>query len=673
MYFLRNCAYPERVLVRIKIKSTFKVRQLISAGLVSLCSFCSVCAPVWAQYGVTDGEWRHYAGDAGSTKYSALDQINADNFDQLQTAWRWQSLDGGLNLENIDYDVSFGRMQGTPLMVDGVLYMITSLNQVAAIDAVSGQTLWSFNPQAYLSGSAVGALGFHQRGVAYWEDGDQKRILFSTNDGFVYSLKAEDGSIDTSFANGRVDLTDGIPRAVRDELDWQGAQPLGAVSPPIVVGDILVVSQITSNRERHVERPPLWIRGYNIRTGEVAWTFHTIPLEGEFGNETWEEDSWRTAGNGGVWSMMTADLELGYIYLPMEAATNDFYGGHRPGDNLFSESIVCLDARTGERVWHFQMVHHGVWDFDNPAAPNLIDINVDGRVIKAVAQVTKQGFTYVFDRVTGEPVWPINELPVPQEALPGERLSPTQPFPSKPPAFARQGMSEDFLIDFTPEIRAEAEEILQNYTYGPLFTAPTETIEGGHRGTIILPGAGGGANWSGAGVDPETGILYVPSSDSPNAPLITTLESSESNFNYLRLSNQAVRGPRGLPILKPPYSTITAIDMNKGEILWQQINGDDYAPVTNHPDLAGIDLPPLGGGGRQPVLVTSTLLIHAQSRLDGAVLVARDKLTGEELKTIPLPANGVGAPMTYSVNGKQYIALTVLVNPVPELIVLALP
>ena len=633
--------------------------------------FFGVCAH--AQYGASDGQWTSYAGDAGSTKYSSLDQIDAENFGDLAIAWRWQSIDGELNFDDVEREVSFGRLQGTPLMLDGILYMITSLNQVAAIDAVSGQTLWRFNPEVYKNGAPVGALGFHQRGVAYWTDGSEQRILASTNDGFVYSLKLEDGTIDTNFANGQVDLTDGIPRAVRDELDWQGSQPLGSVSPPIVVGDILVVSQITSNRPRYKERPPLWIRGYDIRTGEVAWTFHTIPLEGEFGNDTWEEDSWRTAGNGGVWSMMSADLELGYVYLPMEAATDDFYGGHRPGDNLFSESIVALDARTGERVWHFQTVHHGVWDFDNPAAPNLIDITVDGRAIKAIAQVTKQGFTYVLDRVTGEPVWPINELPVSQDGLPGERLSPTQPFPTKPPPFARQGMFVDYLVDFTPEIRAEAEEILSDYTYGPLFTPPTETVVGGNRGTIILPGAGGGANWTGAGVDPSSGILYVPSSNSPNAPLMTTLDASESNFNYLRLSNQAVRGPRGLPILKPPYATITAIDMNKGEILWQQANGKDYGPVTNHPDLVGVDLPPLGGGGRQAVLVTSTLLIHAQTTLDGAVLVARDKMTGEELQTIPLPANGGGAPMTYSVNGKQYIALSVLSNPVPELVVFALP
>lgn len=652
--------------MKIIKKGSKSVRLLFTLSL-----FLSVGAA--AQQGVSDGQWPHYAGDAGATKYSSLDQINADNFKQLEVAWRWQSLDGSLNFDDIDQEVSFGRMQGTPLMVDGVLYMITSLHQVAAIDAVSGKTLWHFNPEIYRNGAPVGALGFHQRGVAYWRAGTKARILVSTQDGFVYSLDARDGSVDQGFANGRVDLTDGIPRATRDELDWQGAQPLGAVSPPIVVGDILVVSQITSNRPRFKERPPLWIRGYDIPTGKLVWTFHTIPLQGEFGNDTWEEDSWRTAGNGGVWSMMSADLELGYVYLPTEAATNDFYGGHRPGDNLFTESLVALDARTGERVWHYQLVHHGVWDFDNPAAPNLIDITVDGRLIKAVAQVTKQGFTYVFDRVTGEPVWPIVETPVPQTALPGERLSSTQPIPSKPPAFARQGMSVDYLVDFTPEIRAEAEAILQEYTYGPLFTPPTLSVPGGNRGTIILPGAGGGANWTGAGVDPVSGILYIPSSESPNAPLMTTLTPDESNFNFLRLSNQAIRGPRGLPILKPPYATITAIDMNKGEILWQQANGDDFAPVTNHPDLAGMELPALGGGGRQAVLVTSTLLIHAMTTLDGAVLVARDKRTGEVLQTIPLPANGGGAPMTYAVNGKQYIALSILSNPVPELISFALP
>lgn len=638
----------------------------VSALSISLCAS--------AQYGATDGQWRSYAGDAGSTKYTSLDQINADNFGNLDIAWRWRSLDGDLDFDDVEQEVSFGRLQGTPLMIDGILYMITSLNQVAAIDGVSGQTLWSFNPEVYRHTAPVGALGFHQRGVAYWSDGDQRRILVSTNDGFVYSLRLEDGSIDRNFSEGQVDLTDGIPRATRDELDYQGAQPLGAVSPPIVVGDILVVSQITSNRPRFKERPPLWIRGFNIRTGEVAWTFHTIPLEGEFGNDTWEDDSWRTAGNNGVWSMMSADLELGYVYLPLEASTNDFYGGHRPGDNLFSQSIVALDARTGERVWHFQMIHHGIWDFDTPAAPNLIDITVDGKLIKAVAQVTKQGFTYVFDRATGEPVWPINEMPVPQEgALPGEKLSPTQPFPTKPPAFARQGFSPDDLVDFTPEIRAEAEEILNDYQYGPLFTPPSEVVTRVNRGTIILPGTGGGANWQGAGIDPRSGILYVPSSDNPNAPLMTKLDESESNFNFLRLSNQSIRGPRGLPILKPPYSTITAIDMNKGEILWQVPNGDDYPVVTNHPDLAGVDLPPLGGGGKNPVLVTPTLLIHAQRTLDGNVLLARDKMTGEELATIPLPDTASGAPMSYSVNGKQYISLSILGNPVPELITFALP
>ncbi|MDX1489895.1 MAG: hypothetical protein R3332_01300 [Pseudohongiellaceae bacterium] len=629
---------------------------------------------VSAQHGVQDGQWPSYAGDAGSTKYTSLDQINPDNFAKLELAWRWRSVDGDLNFDDVEREVSFGRLQGTPLMIDGVLYMISALNQVSALNPITGESLWTFNPEVYKNTAPVGALGFHQRGVAYWSDGKEARILVATNDGFVYSLRTEDGSVDEGFSDGKIDLTVGIPRATRDELDYQGSQPLGAVSPPIIIGDIVVVSQITSNRPRFKERPPLWIRGYDVRSGELVWTFHTIPQEGEFGNDTWEEDSWRTAGNNGVWSMMSADLELGYIYLPMEASTNDFYGGHRPGDNLFSQSIVCLDARTGERVWPFQMIHHGIWDYDNPAAPNLMDITVDGKEIKAVAQVTKQGFTYVFDRITGEPVWPIPERPVPQEgALPGEKLSPTQPFPTKPPAFARQGFSPDDLVDFTPEIRAEAEAILADYKYGPLFTPPSLVVPRENRGTVILPGTAGGANWQGAGFDPESGVLFIPSSDNPNAPLMASLPQEESNFNFLRRSNQSIRGPRGLPIIKPPYSTITAIDMNRGEILWQVPNGKDHAVVTNHPDLEGVDLPALGGGGKNPVLVTPSLLIHAQRTLDGAVLLARDKQTGAEIASVPLPANPSGAPMSYFIDGKQYISLSILGNPVPELVTFVLP
>ena len=636
--------------------------------------FALVGPSAFAQYGETNGQWPSYAADAGSTKYTNLSQIDAKNFSQLEIAWRWLSIDADLDFDELlgaEADVNFGRLQATPLMVDGVLYILTALNQVAALDAASGEVLWTYDPQVYMSGASNSPLGFHHRGVAWWSDGDDSRVLVTTNDGYILSLIAETGELDTAFAGGRIDMTNGIPRAERDVLDYTGAQPLGGVSPPTVVGDVLVVQHITSNRPRFKERPPTWVRGYNIRNGELIWTFHTIPQQGEFGVETWQEESWRYTGNGGVWTQMSADLELGYVYLPTEASTNDFYGGHRPGDNLFTQSVVALDASTGERVWHFQMIHHGLWDYDTPAASNLIDITVDGRVIKAIAQVTKQGFIYVFDRATGVPVWPIIERPVPQSTIPGERASPTQPFPTKPPAFATQGLTEDDLIDFTPELRAQAVSTLENYTYGPLFTPPS-LPDDVNIGTILMPGAGGGANWTGAGIDPETQVLFVPSSNGPTVPFMGTLEADESNFNYFRLGFRGVPGPQGLPILKPPYSTITAYDMNRGEILWQVPNGAGFAAVENNPTLEGIDLPPLGGGGRHPVLVTSTLLIHGQDAGYGPLLVARNKETGEEIATIELPASPGGAPMSYAIDGRQYIAIAVNSTPTPELLVYAL-
>ena len=542
-------------------------RKTLASKYIGVCFFFFSLSAL-AQLGSTNGEWPSYASDAGSTKYTSLSQISRRNFENLEIAWRWQSIDVDLDFEallGLDADVGFGRLQATPLMIDGVLYMITALNQVVALTAVTGEMLWAYDPQVYMSGASNSPLGFHHRGVAWWSDGDDSRVLVTTNDGYIISLVAETGEVDTAFAGGRIDMTGGIPRAERDVLDYTGAQPLGGVSPPTVVGDVLIVQHITSNRPRFKERPPTWVRGYNIRTGELIWIFHTIPQQGEFGVETWQEESWRYTGNGGVWTQMSADLELGYVYLPTEASTNDFFGGHRPGDNLFTQSLVALDASTGERVWHFQMIHHGLWDYDTPAAPNLIDITVDGREIKAIAQVTKQGFTYMFDRATGVPVWPIIERPVPQSTIPGERASPTQPFPTKPPAFTTQGLTEDDLIDFTPELRAQALSTLENFTYGPLFTPPSLPGDG-NIGTILMPGAGGGANWPGAGIDPETGVMFVPSSNGPTVPFMGTMEADESNFNYFRLNFRGVPGPQGLPILKPPYSTITAFDMNRGEI-----------------------------------------------------------------------------------------------------------
>jgi len=637
-----------------------------------------LCGGAQAQLGSNDGEWTNYASDTGSTKYTSLDQINADNFEELEIVWRWTSIDGEIDLEAVmgdaAEDISFGRLQATPLMIDGVLYMITALNQAVALDSATGELLWSFDPQAYLSGYSISPLGYHHRGVAYWSDNEESRILFATNDGYLFSLDAEEGRPDTAFAGGRIDLTQGIPRADRESLDYSGAVPLGTVSPAIVVGDVLVVNQITSNRPHYKERPPTFVRGYNIRSGELVWTFNTIPQAGEFGVETWQEESWRYTGNGGVWTQMSADLDLGLVYLPTEAPTNDYYGGHRPGDNLFTQSVVAVDAATGDRVWHFQMIHHGLWDYDTPAAPNLMNINVDGREIRALAQVTKQGWAYVFDRATGVPVWPMPELPVPQGLIPGERTSPTQPFPTKPPAFAMQGLTEDELIDFTPELKAEALEIIGDYVYGPIYTpASLPDEETAKRGSIFVPSAGGGANWPGAGFDPETNVLFVPSSNGAFTPFMGTLPEDESNFRYYRLQNRGVVGPRGLPLLKPPYSTITAIDMNHGEILWQAPNGDGSVRVENNPAVEGLDLPPLGGGGRHPVLVTSTLLIHGQNEGYGPILIARSKETGEELAKIELPGDPQSAPMSYAIDGRQYIALGVNATPTAELIVLGLP
>ncbi len=643
--------------------------------LVILCVL--LFGPAQAQYGTLSGDWPSYGGDTGSTKYSPLDQINAQNFQELEVAWTWTSIDGDLDLEaiqQINEAVRINNFQGTPLKVGDKLFIITALNQVAALDPINGETLWSFNPEVYLSGSPINYIGYHNRGLAYWTDGENERILAGLNDGYLLSLDAATGEPDPAFNGGKIDLAEGLPRATRDVLDWTGAQPLAVVSPPIVVDDIVVTSSITQARPINRERPPMWVRGYNIVTGEHVWDFHTIPEAGEYGVDTWEEESWRRTGNTGVWSMMSADPELGLVYLPIDAPTDDFYGGNRPGDNLFSQSVVAIDAATGERRWHFQMIHHGLWDYDPPAAPNLIDITVEGRQIKALAQITKQGFVYTFDRETGEPVWVIEEREVPQLPLiPGERLSPTQPFPTKPPAFERQGLSTEDLVDFTPAIHAEAVEILDNYTYGPLFTPPSVSVPGGNRGTILRPSAGGGANWMGAAVDPESAVIYIPSSDSISVPVVVETDPEESSLRYRRISYGGTRGPRGLPLLKPPYSTITAIDMNRGEILWQVPNGDRAPNVENNPALEGIDLPPLGGGGRHPIVATPNFLVHAQNYQDGSLLVARDKATGEELGSIEIPARAIAAPIMYQAAGNQYLVIAVLTEPAPQLIAWKVP
>ena len=423
--------------------------------------------------------------------------------------------------------------------------------------------------------------------------------------------------------------------------------------------------------------------------GEQVWIFHVIPKPGEFGNDTWltnineDRPSWEYTGNTNMWAWPSGDEELGYVYLPLSTPTGDYYGGQRPGNNLFAESLVCLDARTGERIWHFQVVHHGIWDYDFPAAPNLVDITVDGREIKAVAIVSKQGFTYVFDRVTGEPVWPIEERPVAAGNVPGEWYAPTQPFPTKPPAFARQGVTEDDLIDFTPELRTEAKEILSNYVYGPLFTPATvvDDSPGGTKGTINMPGLVGDADWSGAGVDPETGVLYVPSVQVPGVVGLVRSQHPRSDMDWVMQGLVIAEGPQGLPLFKPPYGSLVAIDLNAGEILWNVPNGDG---PRDHPAIKHLDLPKLRQGGRVSPVVTKSLVFLGEGGNEGVILLppggggkmfrAYDKMTGEIVWEMELPGGTTAAPMTYMADGKQYIVLTLGFEGMPaEYVALALP
>ena len=640
----------------------------------------SAVANIQAQTGELSGEWHFFGGDSGSTKYSSLDLIDKENVANLEIAWRWESVDGRFNIDQLKAEypnlqvandvsnVSIDSLKAAPLMVDGVIYISTPFYQAAAIDAANGETLWVHDPRSYASGIPIMMLGFSSRGLAYWSEGEQSRVIWGTGDGYLLQVDAVTGEPIEEFGNsGRVDLIAGIPRARR-----RAPINYSITSSPIIIRDVIVVGSAISDQPEYKEMPPGHVRGFDVHTGELLWTFHTIPQPGELGNDTWENGSWEYSGHANVWTLMSADEETGYVYLPIGSPTNDFYGGHRLGDNLFANSLVALDATTGKRVWHYQFVHHDIWDSDLPAAPNLIDITVDENRIKAVAQVTKHGFVFVFDRVTGEPVWPIEERAVSVSDVPGERASETQPFPTKPPAFDRQGLTIDDLIDFTPELRQEAISIVERHRYGPMFTPPSLSGEGDDatQGTINVPGYIGGANWEGAAADPETGILYVPSATIPSLSGMVEPQSSDATLNYVRNVTTRV-GPQGLPLTKPPYGRITAIDLNKGEILWQEPNGIGSPQVRSHPALVGVELPPLGGG-LDLVLVTKTLLLSAQPTPNESgffPLVARDKLTGEVIAEIELPGRAIGPPVTYLFEGEQYIGVTVRGTP-PELVVL---
>ena len=647
------------------------------------------------------GEWPTYGGDLANSKYSPLDQINAANFSSLSVAWRMKSPDGFLSMTlpdgsewQADSQAIFDELNRidpkrwrdgqppfvqnykvTPLMVGGTLYINTPSSVGAAYDARTGALKWIYNPKSYEAGTTTMSLRWNQRGVAYWRDGNDERVYWGTGDGYLIAVNAKTGRPVEGFGNnGKVDLMDGLPRAKRGERDYLNALTYSVQSPPIVVKDLVITPAAISSLIKTKEQIPGWIRAFDARTGQVRWTFQTIPSKGEFGSETWADGSNEYAGKVTVWTLMSADEELGHVYLPTNTTAPDFYGAHRLGDNLFAESVVALDITTGKRVWHFQTVHHGLWDYDNPAAPNLLDITVDGKRIKALAQITKQGFVYTFDRVTGRPVWPIEERPVPPSDVPGEKASPTQPIPSRPAPFEYQGSDPGDLVDFTPEIRALAEKAIQGFRTGPLFTPPSV------QGTISRPGTTGGANWGGAAVDPETGMIYIPSRNAHSVLRLAKPDPKlDSNLLYMQLPGRAPAMPEGLPLFKPPYSRITAIDMNTGNHAWMVAAGAGDR-IRNHPRLKGRNLPPLGGDSTfSGPLLTKTLLVYALTTggsKGGPRLVAYDKETGKEVASTGLPGAAIGTPMTYMVDGRQYIAITVqgrTSTDVPELVALTLP
>jgi len=638
----------------------------------------AICAIAATSVRTQTGEWRSYSGDAGSRKYSPLDQINKDNVKTLKIAWRRPAVDPQFMARDPELRFS-NNFRATPLMVNGVLYSPNGIGVVEAFHPGTGKSIWVQEPPP----GADGLRGDSTRGLGYWRDGANERIFVQRGERLM-ALNVSTGRPYLDFGDsGVVNL--GFGPSTNTRYYWTGA--------PQICRDVVIVGGSMTDSPPQKEAPPGDVRAYDVRTGKLRWTFHVIPRAGEFGVETWKNDSWQYTGNANLWSLISADEELGYAYLPLTSATSDMYGGHRPGNNLFANSLVAVRCQTGERVWHYQLVHHDLWDYDLPAAPVLADITVDGRRIRAVVQVTKQAFAFVFDRVTGQPVWPIEERPVPQSKTPGEQTSATQPFPTKPPAFDRQGVTVDDLIDFTPELRAAALEITKNYLIGPIFTPPSIKGNGQSdtKGTIQLPGSVGGADWQGAAFDPETGMLYIPSITGPFVADIIPGNPKETNLAFTKGTREYPPAALGLPLLKPPYGRITAIDLNKGELAWTVANGDG---PRDHPLLKPLNLPPLGNPGRSAPLVTKTLLfvgegdsiMAAPARVPpgmplalapgagGPKLRAYDKATGQVLWETELPAGTTGAAMSYMFGGKQYILVGIGSREHPaEYVALSLP
>jgi quinoprotein glucose dehydrogenase len=656
-------------------------RRYLATTLLALCAIVRL----GAQSGAANGEWRTYGGDLGHTRYAPLDQINAANFQTLEVAWRFKTDALGPRPEY--------QLESTPLMVKGVLYSTAgSRRAVVALDAGTGELLWMHSENEGARGAAA-PRQLSGRGLAYWTDGREERILYVTPGYRLIALDAKNGARISSFGQGGV-----VDLKLDDDqtMDLVTGE-IGLHSTPTVAKNVVIIGAAhkTGANPKSRRNEKGYVRGFDVRTGKRLWIFHTIPQPGEFGNDTWEKDSWAYTGNTGVWGQISADEELGLVYLPVELPTGDYYGGHRPGNGLFGESLVAVDLQTGKRRWHFQLVHHGIWDMDIPCAPILTDITVNGRTIKAVAQPTKQAFLYVLNRETGEPIWPIEERPVPKGNVPGEWYAPTQPFPSKPAAYDRQGVSIDDLIDFTPALRAEAIKVAERYQLGPIFTPPVVSKVEGPLATLT---PGFATNWPGGSYDPETHIAYIYSQSGASPLGLVPSPSDLSDMDFIQGSaltgarrtggsGSAAGGGRtgetgsapaaageggagltvqGLPLLKPPYARISAIDLNKGEILWHIAHGETADNVRNHPALKGQAIPRTGRPGLIGPLVTKTLVIAGEGGLfttpsgqRGAMLRAYNKVDGKEVGAVYMPAPESGSPMTYMLNGKQYIVIAI--------------
>lgn len=665
-----------------------------------------VTAPAQSQYA-----WPTYGGNLASQRYSALDQINADNFKDLEIAWRLPTSSLGPRPDTL--------YSATPLYVNGMLYATAGTRRaVVALDPATGEIRWMHSEQEGARGDA-GARGGAGRGVSYWSnaDGSDQRIIYVTPGYRMLALDAHTGIPVASFGNnGVVDL----------KLDFDQDVPtdggnIGLNATPLVVGDIVVVG--AAHRPAGAADSTWdvrgYVRGYDARTGERRWIFHTIPLANEFGYDSWQDGAAEQNGNTGVWAQMSADAELGLVYLPVEMPSADYSGFNRPGDGLFGESLVAVDVNTGAYKWHYQTVHHGLWDFDLPAAPMLFDMQHAGRTVKALALPTKSAFLFVLNRETGEPIWPIEELPVPQSTSPYEKTSATQPFPTRPAPFDRQGFDESALNDLTPELFAEAKALMEQYEIGPLYTPPAVAGPNAKLGTLMLPADVGGANWPGGSFDPETNRLYIhshsavftlrnipadlePFDPSPTGQAANPRPAAGAGGPPPGLGGglgprpgapNGLTAPRGgtflqgvLPMIKPPYDRITAYDMNTGDILWQKAHSTTPDNIRKHAALAGLDVERLGAYGRIFIgtLATKTLVIAGEgdvhTNAEGetvALLRAYAKATGEDVAgRVEMPAKQTGSPMTYMHEGKQYIVVAVSrsgANAGAELLAYALP